>query len=478
VSEWFASDFLFRNALLGGLAVSVLCGMLGVYVVLRRLVLLGMALPQAGAAGIAFAFWASGHSHAQEAAHLLALGGSFAATLLALALVLLGERTRLPAEWRIGAVLATASAATLLFVALDPTGDLEMTSLLRGELLAISDGDLAALLLFSAVAALAFALFHRDILLASFDADFARTLGKRPERGDTLLHVLLGATIALGVMAAGPLVVFACLVLPPLAALALAPGIASAIALSGAIGGAVSLGGFALAYRFDLPAGPVDVILAAALWLAAAAAARLRPRAASAALIAFGVALGASLLGGACATSETAARAARNAFPELDASQPVAVLPIRNESGYPLRLTGGDFLARIGGQTPRGQNVPEALRALIHDELARRGVPLLPLARIDRAVPSAPPDASAALEAGQRGAFEGPVLWIKLSRWNVSQGGFLVAWLDLELLEPAGGSTLWRGTTRTPVGVHNAQTLADVLADAAPALLGEALGTP
>jgi hypothetical protein len=70
------------------------------------------------------------------------------------------------------------------------------------------------------------------------------------------------------------------------------------------------------------------------------------------------------------------------------------------------------------------------------------------------------------------------VLWIKLSRWNVSKGEFLVAWLDLELLEPANGATLWRGTTRAPVGVHNAQTAADVLADAAPALLGEALGTP
>ncbi len=477
MSELFSPDFLFRNALLGGLAVCTLCGVLGVYVVLRRLVLLGMALPQAGAAGIAFAFWVGGHSHGQEGAHLLALGGSFAATLLALALIALGGRTRLPAEWRIGAVLASASAATLLCVALDPTGDLEMASLLRGELLAISDADLRVLLAFAAVAGAAFTLWRRELLLASFDPDFARTIGVRPERGDALLQLLLGTTIALGVMAAGPLVVFACLLLPPLAALALAPGLASAIVLSGAIGGAVSLGGFALAYRFDLPAGPVDVLLAAAVWLVASALGRLRPRIASAALVVVAISFGAPLLGGACATPREGG-AESTAFPDLAASAPIALLPIRNQSGDPLRLTRGDFLARMGGQHARGQDVPEALRALLFDELARRSVPLLPLAQVDRAVTTAPADAAAALEAGRRGGLAGPVLWIELSRWRVSSSGFLVAWLDLTLLDPASGAVLWRGATRTPVAVPNTQTLADVLADAAPALLGEALGTP
>jgi ABC-type Mn2+/Zn2+ transport system permease subunit len=477
MSELFASDFLFRNALVGGFAVSALCGVLGVYVVLRRLVLLGMALPQAGAAGIACAFWLTGHAHAQEDAHLVALAGSFAATLLALGLVLAGGRTRLPAEWRIGALLASASAATLLCVALDPTGDLEMTSLLRGELLAISDADLAVLLLFAAVAAGAFALYRREILLASFDPDFARTLGKQPERGDALLYLLLGTTIALGVMAAGPLVVFACLVLPALAALALAPGLGAAIALSGAIGGAVSLAGFALAYRFDLPAGPVDVLLAATVWITAAAAGRVRRRVAPAALAALALALGVALSGGACATGEAASET-RTPFPELEPARPVAVLAIHNETGDPLRFTRGDVVAQLGGQRPPGANVPDALRRLLHDELARRGAPLLPLAAVDRAVTSAAANPAAAREAALRAELPGPVLWIRLSRWNVSQSGFLVAWLDLELCEPTSGDVLWRGATRAPVGVPNVQTPADVLAVAAPALLGEALGTP
>ena len=53
MTAFFSADFLFRNAILGGLGVAVLCSVLGIYLVLRRLVLIGVALPQASAAKVA-----------------------------------------------------------------------------------------------------------------------------------------------------------------------------------------------------------------------------------------------------------------------------------------------------------------------------------------------------------------------------------------------------------------------------------------
>src|SRR5262249_35660684 len=142
----FGPGMLFRDAVLGGILVALLCSLLGVYVVLRRLVLLGVALPQAGAAGIAAAFWLTGPTHEAGGGHTGALIGSLGATFGALALLLVGQRlARSPAEWGIGALFAMASAATILFVALNPTGDLEMTNLLRGELLSLGDADLVVL---------------------------------------------------------------------------------------------------------------------------------------------------------------------------------------------------------------------------------------------------------------------------------------------------------------------------------------------
>src|SRR5262249_55140877 len=83
-----------------------------------------------------------------------------------------------------------------------------------------------------------------------------RTIGHNPVRADALLFVLIGGAIALGVMEAGPLVVFGFLVLPPLAALRVAPHLGVALALSAAVGALCSVGGFALAYHVDLPTGP------------------------------------------------------------------------------------------------------------------------------------------------------------------------------------------------------------------------------
>ena len=165
-------DFLFANAVTGGLLVALVCSLLGIYVILRRMVLLGVALPQAGAAGVAAAFWLTGHVHGPGQGHFGALACSLLATFGALALLLVAQRRgRSPAEWSIGSLLALASAATVLFVAIDPTGDLELTNLMRGELLAIGDTDLYLLAAATAAALVLFGLFRREILLASFDAD-------------------------------------------------------------------------------------------------------------------------------------------------------------------------------------------------------------------------------------------------------------------------------------------------------------------
>jgi ABC-type Mn2+/Zn2+ transport system permease subunit len=278
MSDLFSPDSLFRNAILGGWLVCTLCALLGVYVVLRRIVLLGIALPQAGAAGVAFVFFATGHAHGDpDHAHALALVGSLAATFAALGALAAGaRRSRTPVEWRVAGVLAMASAATLLFVALNPTGDLEMTSLLRGELLAITNRDLTTLALATVVILAVFALFRRELLLVSFDPEFARTIGRDPVRWDALLYALLGVAISVGVMMAGPMVVFAFLVLPALAALRLGGSLLATFAIAAAVASFCSLGGFEVAYRADLPAGPVYVLLAAACWLAASAWSRFR----------------------------------------------------------------------------------------------------------------------------------------------------------------------------------------------------------
>jgi ABC-type Mn2+/Zn2+ transport system permease subunit len=485
--DFLSPDFLFRNAILGGLGVALLCSVLGIYLVLRRLVLIGVALPQASAAGIAAIFWLSGHAHAPGAsAHFLALAGSLGATFAALGFLLLGRhRARVPAEWGIGALFSITSAATILFVAVNPTGDLEMSNLLRGELLAITVPDLEVIGVAMALVGALFVLFRRELLLTSFDPEFARTIGRNPLRYDGLLYALLGGSIALGVMNVGPLVVFGFLVLPALGALRIAPGIASAFAIAAAIAATSFLGGFALAYHADLPAGPVGVAVAAAIWMAIGTAARLGAARTGRAAALLALAL-LPMLG--CGGGPLGTRAPgpltelpRGSLPALDATQAIAVLPIENATGEDLRLPSANPLKDLGrafgddfGTPPA--TVMDALQQRAAAELQRRGLAVVPLASVRQAIPVSSDDALSAVHAASRAGLGDFALYGTLRRFTITNSGMLLIRLELTLLDAKDEQVVWRGAAQRPVSIPSALTTQEILLDAGGPIFAEAFG--
>lgn len=496
LQDLLGSGSLFRNAVLGGLLVGVLSAALGVYVALRRIVLVGVALPQVAAAGVALVFWWTGHGHgAAEDPHGLARAGALLASFLALALLVFPRGSgSVPPEWRVGALLAVSMAATLLLVALHPRGDLELTALLRGDLLAIPDGDLRVLLGNFAGSAFLLVLFRRELLLVSFDPEYARTLGFAPWRTDALFYGLLGLSVGLGVMTAGPLVVFGFLVLPPLAALHVAGGIGAVFAVALSVAALSSVGGFALAYHADLPAGPTGVAVAAGCWLLLAAASRLRRwlnrhRSVSMALLLalpFGAGAAAGLLTG-CAHAPGAAEApaplSRGTLPPLPEGVAVAVLPVHDATGETLRIPSPNplpELARAAGDPfqPRGETVPDRLQGMASQALLRRGVAVRPAAEVRRLLSDAPATPAAAAGAARRAGIDGPVLQVTLRRFSRTGSQLLRVQLDAALVDPVRGELLWSGQARGPYPVRGALTLEEVLLDVEAPLFAELFGGP
>lgn len=273
LAEMLRPDFLLHHALYGSVAVGLVCPLVGVYLLLRRLVFWGVALPQVSAAGISFAFMLQGFGwtllagHESDERHLAILGALAFTGLAILGLAVLERRGKGNSEGRLGALYAVAGAASILFVAWNAAGETEMTSLLRGDLVAISESDFHAMLdVFAAVTASLF-LFQREFLLVSFDRDMAVTLGRSALFWDVFLYGILGVTISLGVMTVGPLVTFGFLVIPPMAALPWARGIASFSVVAALIGGLSAFCGFYVSYARDLPLGPVVVSVAGAALL-------------------------------------------------------------------------------------------------------------------------------------------------------------------------------------------------------------------
>lgn len=265
--EILSPDFLLRQALVGSVLVGLICPLVGVYFVLRRMIFLGVALPQLSAAGIACAFFVyrvliGSHHHFAPSEQGLAMIGSFGFTLVGLLLLAAFERHKETVEARIGITYAIAAAATILFLAADPAAEAHMVNLLKGDILATTGTSLTLMGIVFGVVVLALLAFRKEFLLVSFDRDLAIVFGKRAGLWDSLLYLLIGMTISLGVMTAGPLVTFGFLVVPPLTARLLTRQMLTFSLVAAGLGAVTAFAGFYCAYRFDLPLGPAEVAVA------------------------------------------------------------------------------------------------------------------------------------------------------------------------------------------------------------------------
>jgi ABC-type Mn2+/Zn2+ transport system permease subunit len=265
--EIVSPGFLLREALVGSVLVGCMCPLVGVYFVLRRMIFLGVALPQMSAAGIAFAFLAhrllvGPHQHFLPNERSLAMLGSLSWTLVGLLILAALARHRETVEARIGITYAIAAAATILFLALDPAAEAHMVNLLKGDILATTGPSLTLMAgVFGAVVLLLLA-FRKEFLLVSFDRDLAVVFGKHVGLWDSLLYLMIGVTISLGVMTAGPMVTFGFLVIPPLTARMITHRMLTFSLTAAGLGTMTAFAGFYCAYRLDLPLGPTEVALA------------------------------------------------------------------------------------------------------------------------------------------------------------------------------------------------------------------------
>jgi len=279
-------DFLLRNSIYTSVLIGLTCPLVGVFLVMRRLVFMGVALPQISSTGIAIALslplWLGFHTtdHGSQSAHTLAFIGSMTFSLVAiLVLAFLERRGRGQPEGRLGTAYVVAAALSILLLAKNPYGEIGLLDLLKGEVITISNFDLALTAATLALVLAALGLFHKELLLVSFDRVMAITLRKNVVLWDVMLYLMIGLTVSMAVLSVGPLIAFGFLLVPVLTAHAISRNMRQLMALSSGIGGAAALLGFFFAYKWDLPVGPTDVVLLGLLYAVAWIFSMLLPRA-------------------------------------------------------------------------------------------------------------------------------------------------------------------------------------------------------
>jgi ABC-type Mn2+/Zn2+ transport system permease subunit len=243
-----------RLALVASIATGISLGVMGVYLVVRRVVFLGLVVANAATLGAALA-QASGWT--PELTSLVAAVGA------AVALGGVETSSRVPSESVMGWAYAAASSATVLVLSWAPAGNADTLHLLFGNILAVQVSDVVGLTIIAATIGLVQLLFTRRFLLVTFDPEAARVAGVNTRLWSLALNLAIGVAAAAAVRAIGALSTFTLLTLPAMAALLVASSVRATFVIAAALSIALPCLALALSFYLDLPAGPASVALLA-----------------------------------------------------------------------------------------------------------------------------------------------------------------------------------------------------------------------
>lgn len=273
--EILAPDFLLRNSLYTSLLVGLACPLVGVFLVLRRLAFLGVALPQISSTGVALAlslhvWFGPAHSHDHGTNQTVAFIGAFTFSLLAvIALAFLERRRDGRTDGRLGAAYVVATAVSILLLAKCPQAEQSWLTLFKGEIIAVTTGELWQTFVLLALMLTVLGWHRRTFLLVSFDPDLATILKVPVNRWNLILFLLIGLTVGVSVLVVGPLITFGFMLVPPLIAHRFADNMQQLTIWSAIIGVLAAFAGFYAAYEWDLPVGPASVGLLGVAYMVA-----------------------------------------------------------------------------------------------------------------------------------------------------------------------------------------------------------------
>lgn len=250
-------DFLL-HALLAGLALALVAGPLGSFVVWRRMAYFGDTLSHSALLGVALGL-------------LLDISPTLAVTLgcvlLAVLLVTLQQRQPLASDTLLGILAHSSLSLGLVTLSFMPEVRIDLMSYLFGDLLAVSRSDLYWILAGSAAVLVALALLWRPLLAITVHEELARVEGLPVAAIRLGLMLLIAVVIAVAMKIVGVLLITSLLIIPAAAAQRHARTPEQMAGGASVLGLLAVCGGLALSWFKDTPAGPSIVVCAAALFL-------------------------------------------------------------------------------------------------------------------------------------------------------------------------------------------------------------------
>jgi len=257
----FAEFAFMRRALVGTLALALGAGPVGVFLMLRRMSLMGDAMSHAILPGAAIGFLLSGLSLAAVTA-----GGLIAGFVVAVLAGLVARTTELKEDASLAAFFLLSLAIGVTIVSLRGT-NIDLLHFLFGSVLALDDPTLILIAAITSISLVALALIWRPLVLECVDPNFLRSVS----RAGAPAHIAFLALVVMNLVGAfhalGTLLAVGLMMLPAAAARFWTRDISTMIAIAVALGIASGFVGLLLSFHAGLPAGPAVILTAGVFYL-------------------------------------------------------------------------------------------------------------------------------------------------------------------------------------------------------------------
>jgi zinc transport system permease protein len=249
---FFLQYTFIQRAFVAGSFVAIVCSTLGLFLVLRKMSLIG-----------------DGLSHVSFGAIALGLFLGVYPFYIAIPVVMIGsililkisEKAKIYGDASIGIISAVGIASGVILASKSRGFTVDLMSYLFGNILSISIAEVVLTIGLSIIVLAVVYFFYWDLFSATFDEEYAKTTGVNTNFINILLALLTAITVVLSVKVVGVMLVSALLILPAVTALQLAKGFKPAIILSGVISLISVLLGIILSFFLDLPAGATVVMV-------------------------------------------------------------------------------------------------------------------------------------------------------------------------------------------------------------------------
>ena len=253
----FLADILqynfLSNALIACVLSGITCGIIGTYIVARRMVFLCGGITHASFGGMGIAFYYGANP---------ILGATIFAILSALGIEWSNSRSKIRPDSAIGMVWGIGMAIGAFFIALRPgytSGD--MANFLFGSILTVTNGDIIALAVLSVALIVGAILWHRPIMFASFDRNFAEASGVPVKRINYAMAIITALTIVLSIRTMGIVLLISLLTMPVVTANLLFKNYKHIAPVAATIAIIAGVTGIALSYHAEVPSGPAIIFV-------------------------------------------------------------------------------------------------------------------------------------------------------------------------------------------------------------------------